>query len=73
MNTFKTQMREAAYSALLKVNPEVIESVKLELLNGDTAKKIEKRLVKKFGNYNLTANSAILAAYHIEANPELLR
>lgn len=69
---FKTQMDEAAYKSLLKINPGVIDALKQALKNGQTAKQIEKRFRKKYGNGNLTAMSAVCAAYHIEAHPELL-
>lgn len=72
MSTFRTQMREAAYEALLKSNPNIIGALKHAMRKGDTAKAIEKRFVKKYGNGNLISNSAICAAYHIEAHPELL-
>jgi hypothetical protein len=39
---------------------------------GQTAKGLEMLLSRKYGNGNLTSNSTILAAYHIESHPELL-
>ena len=70
---FRDQMREAAYKSMLKINPKVIEGLKRVMINGEKARTIEKQLVKKYGNYNLTANSTILAAYHLQDHPELLK
>lgn len=72
MNTLKAQMREAAYNSMLKVSPGVIAALKKTIRMGQTAKGLEMLLSKKYGNGNLTSNSTILAAYHIEAHPELL-
>jgi len=71
-NQFRTQMDEAAYNSILKVNPGVIKALRQALKNGQTAKQIEKSFRRKYGNGNLTAMSTICAAYHIEAHPELL-
>jgi hypothetical protein len=73
MDTFKIQMREAAYKSMCKINPKVIDGLKAALKGGASVKEIEKKLVRKWGNNNLTANSTILAAYYIKAHPELLK
>lgn len=70
--TFKDDMREAAYNALLKVNPKIIKLLKAHILIGDSPEQIEKAISNRFGKYNLAANAAILAAYHLKAHPELL-
>lgn len=70
---FKQAMDDAAYKSILKVNPGVIDALKVALKNGEKAKQIEKRFRKKYGQGNLTAMSAVCAAYHMEAHPELLR
>ena len=73
MNNFKQAMDEAAYNSILKIHPEIIESLKGELANGGTAKQIERRLRGKYGDNHMTAMSAVCAAYHLEHNPELLK
>lgn len=71
-NQFKTQIDEAAYNSMLKVNPAVIEALKEAMKKGQTARQIEHHMLKKYGSGNLTATSTVCAAYHIEAHPELL-
>ncbi len=72
MNNLKTTVNEAAYQSLLKVNPDVIAALKETMSQGETAKKIERRMRKQYGDNNLTVISAVCAAYHIEAHRELL-
>jgi hypothetical protein len=72
METFKEQVREAAYKSMCKVNPGAIEALKKVMRMGQTAKGLEMLLSRKYGNGNLTSNSTILAAYHIESHPEVL-
>ena len=70
---FKQAMREAAYQSMLKVNPGIIDALKDMLKAGATPKQIEKHIGVRFSNDGLTANSTILAAYHMKAHPELLK
>lgn len=70
---FQLAMREVAYLSMLKVNPGIIDALKDMLNAGATAKKIEKHIGFKFSNDGMTRNTAILAAYHMQANPELLK
>lgn len=68
----REQMREISYNSMKEINPGVISKLKEMLKSGTKAKQIEKFVSKTYGNGDLTANSTILAAYHMENHPETL-
>lgn len=72
MNNTDKAIRAAVYEALSKSNPGIVNSLKNLLRLGQTPAQIRRKLVSKYGEYNLTVNAAILAAQYLKEHPELL-
>lgn len=59
-------MDQASYELLNQNNPQMIEKINAAFDEGITAQQIERQLLSRFGQTNLTAALVTCAAYYIE-------
>ena len=73
MNALEKEMHKIAYKLLCEHHPHIVDAIKDDLRKGRKARQIAKSLSTKKFQTSLIANSAILAAYYLEENKELLK
>lgn len=66
MKTLENAMDEAGFELISKHQPAVIAEIEKALDGGETAKRIEKAIFKRFGKTSLTAALVAGAAHYME-------